>query len=160
MNEYRFQAQINRIAPVGLVPSGLRMNLGFAGTLASVALPNMAIEGTCYLVIRHDGIGVINAHELVIDSDGAVAVSINAGGYVVPPMPIPDLAVVADPTFQWPDVDLAMRGWTCPQSGRADLTELNHAVFAFLGTINMATGALNVAARRVSADLFEDTLAR
>ena len=33
MDGYSFQAQINRIAPVGLVPGGLRSDVGFTGTL-------------------------------------------------------------------------------------------------------------------------------
>jgi hypothetical protein len=55
MDGYSFQAQVIRIAPIGLVPGGLRSDVGFAGTLTDGPLVGSTIEGVDYLLIRHDG---------------------------------------------------------------------------------------------------------
>lgn len=148
MDRYWFRAQINRVSPIGLVGEGLRVNLGFSGPIGPEPLGGMTLEGTCYLLIRRDGVAVIDAREVVL-GDVGVAASIQAGGYVVPPIDLPELAVLADPSFVWPNLDLPMHGWTRPQTSRADLQAMNRSVYAFTGSVNMATGALAVDATRV-----------
>jgi len=65
MDGYSFQAQVTRIAPIGLVPGGLRSDVGFTGTLTDGPLVGSTIEGVDYLLIRHDGVAVIDARELI-----------------------------------------------------------------------------------------------
>lgn len=152
MDSYWFRSQINRLAPIGVVAEGLRVNVGFSGPIGPEPLEGMTLEGTCYLLIRPDGVAVVDAREVVLGDDG-VAASIQAGGYIVPPMELPELAVLAEPSFVWPDIDMSMHGWTRPQTSRPELAAMNRSVYAFTGTVNMATGALNVNATRIGLDV-------
>lgn len=147
MDGYRFQAQITRVSPVGVVADGLRVNLGFDGTVGSGPMAGRRLDGTCYLRVRADGVGVIDARELVTGEPGEV-VSIEVGGYVVPPAGLPDLPVLADPAFRWPDLELPMHGWTRTQTAAA---ELNRTVFGFTGAVNMGRGTLVVEAQPLAA---------
>jgi hypothetical protein len=151
MDGYGFQAQVNRIAPIGLLPEGLRIDVGFAGTLTEGPLTGAAIEGIDYLLIRHDGVAVIDARELVTGADGTT-ISLRVDGYIVPPFEMPELSALLDPSFSWPDVDLPLHGAARPQSAAPALQAVNRTVYAFTGTVNMARGSLVVNARRINAE--------
>jgi ketosteroid isomerase-like protein len=151
MDGYSFQAQLTRISPVGLVPEGLRIDAGFAGTVTDGPWAGRTIEGIDYLVIRPDGVGVIDAHELVSGEQGALA-SLHAEGYIVPPFPMPPLTALLDPAFTWPDVDLPLHGSVRVQTAAAGSAAANHTVFGFTGAVNMSRGWLAVTARAVAAD--------
>lgn len=143
MNGYAFQAQLNRISPIGLVAEGLRIDVGFAGTLTAGPLAGAAIEGVDYLLIRPDGVGVIDAFERIAGPDG-LSVSVHASGYVVPPLQLPDLPALLDPAFSWPDLGLPVHGSARMQSALGLPAGANRTVFAFTGSVNMARGTLQV----------------
>jgi hypothetical protein len=152
MDGYGFQGQLTRLAPVGLVSGGLRSDVGFAGTVTDGPLAGSTIEGVDYLLIRHDGVGVIDARELITTAD-ETTVSVHAEGYIVPPFEVPDLRALADPSFSWPDVDLPMHGSARLQSAVPALEVVNRSVYSFTGAVNMARGSLVVTARRINADV-------
>jgi len=149
METYAFQAEITRIRPIGLTAGGLRIDLGFTGSVTEGRLTGRAIEITCYLLIRPDGVGIIDARELISDGDRAIA-AIRAEGYVVPPFPMPELAVLADPGFQWPDVDLPLHGAHFWDTSREDLSTAAATVYGFTGTVNVATGVLKLSAHSLA----------
>jgi len=47
-------------------------------------------RSTDFLLIRPDGVGVIDAREVIAREDGATA-AVHARGLVIPPVPMPDL---------------------------------------------------------------------
>lgn len=151
MQHYAFQAQVNRIAPIGLVPEGLRIDVGFAGAVTDGDLAGSSIEGVDYLLIRPDGVGVIDARELIIAGEAASA-SVHAEGYVVPPFEMPPLRALLEPDFAWPDVDLPIHGAARLQSASPGLDAVNRLVYGFNGSVNMATGSLVVRARSLAED--------
>lgn len=150
MDGYVFRAQLTRISPIGITPDGLRLDVGFAGTLTDGPLAGCAIEGVDYLLIRPDGIGVVDAREL-ISSERAPATSVHAVGYIVPPFSMPELAVLADPSFSWPDVELPMHGSSRVQTADPALEAANRTVYGWAGTVNVAQGTLEVHARSLAA---------
>ncbi|HET9691751.1 MAG TPA: nuclear transport factor 2 family protein [Acidimicrobiales bacterium] len=150
MEHYAFQAQVNRIAPVGLVPDGLRIDVGFAGSVTDGPLAGSAIEGVDYLLIRPDGIAVIDAREMITAGDGAAA-SAHAEGFIVPPFEMPPLDALLEPDFAWPDVDLPIHGSARLQSAAPGMAVVNRRVYGFTGSVNMATGALVVRATSLEA---------
>ena len=154
MDGYSFQAQVTRIAPVGLVPAGLRSDVGFAGTITAGPLAGSTIEGVDYLLIRPGGVAVIDARELITAADGTT-VSAHAEGYIVPPFETPDLRVLLDPSFSWPDADLPMHGSVRLQSAAPALDVVNRRVYSFTGAVNMARGSLVVTARWITAGVSE-----
>ncbi len=151
MDGYVFRAQLTRVSPIGITPDGLRLDIGFAGTISEGALAGRAIDGVDYLLIRPDGIGVVDAREL-ISSDERPATCVHAAGYIVAPFPMPELSVLADPNFTWPDRDLPMHGSSLVQTADSELDAANHTVYGWNGAVNVAQGTLEVRARSL-ADL-------
>jgi len=52
MGGYGFQAHVTRVAPIGLVPEGLRFGVGFAGSRTNGRLPGAGAAVLDYLLIR------------------------------------------------------------------------------------------------------------
>lgn len=145
MDTYAFRAQFTRVSPIGLTATGLRVDLGFAGTITEGSLTGSAIDGVDYLTIRPDGVAVVEAREL-ITADRQPATSVQAVGYVVPQFPMPELSVLADPSFTWPDADLPMHGFSRVQTAIAELDAANRTMYGWMGSVNMAQGTVEVQA--------------
>lgn len=149
MDSYAFRAQLTRISPIGITPEGLRLDIGFAGTVTDGPLAGSTIDGVDYLLIRPDGIAVVDAREL-ISGDGP-ATAVHAVGYIVAPFPMPELAVLADPSFAWPDIDLPVHGSSRMQTADPALRAANHTVYGWAGTVNVAQGVLDIQARSLAS---------
>lgn len=149
MDKYSWEAQITKIVPVGLTPAGLRMDVHFSGHLNDGELAGAELNGIDYLLLRPDGVGVIDARESIISSNNAGAVHARALGYIVPPFPMPPLAALLEPDFSWPDVDLPMHGAVQLETGEAN-SALNRTVFSFTGTVNVASGKLGIQAQSIA----------
>ncbi|MGH3918622.1 MAG: hypothetical protein ACRDSG_06230 [Pseudonocardiaceae bacterium] len=149
MDTYAFQAELTRITPVGLTALGLRIDFGFTGSLTEGRLAGCALEGIDYLLIRPDGVGLIDVRELISDGDRVIA-AVRAQGYIVPPFPMPELSVLADPNFQWPDVDLPLHGAAFWETSDEDLSTAATAVYGFTGSANVVTRVLKVSARSLA----------
>ena len=142
MDAYAFEARFTGVVPVGLTARGLRLDIGFAGRVTEGLLRGHLIEGVDYFLIRPDGVGVIDARERI--SDGArVVAAVRAEGYVVPPVPMPELSVLAEPGYSWPDVDFPLHG--------VHFWETTDGAYAFTGSANLVGGALRVSARSLAA---------
>ena len=63
---------------------------------------------------------------------------------------MPELSVLADPNFQWPDVDLPMHGAHFWETSREDLSTAAATVYGFTGSVNVAAGVLKVSARSLA----------
>lgn len=157
MDGYSFQAQLNRISPVGLVSGGLRIDIGFAGNITAGKLMGSSIEGVDYLLIRPDGVGVLDARELIAASDGS-RVGAHAEGYVVAPFAMPELSTLMDPGFTWPDIELPRHGSVWLQSGSPGFEAMNRRVYSFTGTVNMARGSLTESARPITNDGYAEAV--
>lgn len=139
---YSFEAQFTGSLPVGMTPRGVRLDFPYAGEVVAGALEGATVQGTDYLLLRPDGVGVIDARGLVTALDGH-AVSYRATGYVLMPAGVElPLDMLLDPGFVWPDMDLILHGFELYETGAADLAWLNRTALAFLGTANPGTGAL------------------
>lgn len=149
MEEYGFEAQVTGVVPVGMVPEGLRMDVHFEGPVTAGPLSGGTISGIDYLLIRPDGVGVLDAREIITGADGTT-VTLAVSGFAVTPFPMPPLVELLDPSFTWPDADTAMHGSARLQSGAPHLQAVNRTVFGWTGTVNMATGRLAVAARSLA----------
>ena len=142
---YQFEADLTRTIAVGLVPEGVRLDVAFEGTVVKGRLEGSAVEGIDYLLLRSDGVGVIDAHEVVTLPSG-LAVSLHARGYIVPPMQLPPPEVILSPTFAWPDAELPLHGFSLARTGASEMAEMNRTAFAFEGTVNVGTKKLAVTA--------------
>lgn len=145
---YRFTADLTEVIPVGLVPEGIRLDAHFKGSIVEGLLIGAQLRGVDHLLLRNDGVGVIDVHEVVITTGGE-NVSVHAQGYIVPPedMPVVPPEVILSPDFKWPDLPLPMHGFALCRTGAKRLSSLNRTALAFDGTVNVGTGKLNVSAR-------------
>lgn len=144
MERYAFRASVTGASPIGLTPSGVRLDAQFTGRITDGPLTGCTVEGIDYLLIRPDGVGVIDARQLVSDGNRVIA-AVRAAGYVFAPSLVPDLVVLADPAFQWPDEDLPLHGahfWELADA--AGFSRAASTVYGFNGTLNVATGALEI----------------
>lgn len=65
----------------------------------------------------------------------------------MPPFEMPELSVLADPAFSWPDVELPMHGSSRVQTGDPTLQAANRTVYGWIGTVNVAQATLEAQAR-------------
>lgn len=150
MDSYSFTARFTDLKAIGITPSGLRLDVSFAGTVSEGPLAGEPIEGIDFLLIRPDGIGVVEVRE-VIGSPTSRQVALHCSGYIVPPFEMPPLAVIAGPSFAWPDAELPMHGSSRIETSDPALGAANHTVYAWTGTVNVAQASLTVAAHSVDA---------
>ncbi len=147
---YRFTAELTEIIPVGFVPEGIRLDAHFKGSVVEGLLIGAQLRGVDYLLLRSDGVGIINVYEVVTTTAGE-NVSVHAQGYIVPPegMPVVPPEVILSPDFKWADLPLPMHGFALCRTGAKRLSALNRTALAFDGTVNVGTGKLEVNARAI-----------
>ena len=80
---YCFETDITEIVSVGLVPEGIRPDVFFSGHIVGGSLSDASLHGIDYFLLRSDGIGVLDAHEVVTSNTG-VHISLHAQGYITP----------------------------------------------------------------------------
>ena len=143
---YRFEARLSEPKPVGLLPEGLRLEIPFEGPIVEGPLAGARLEGVEHLLIRPDGVAVIDAPE-TISRDG-LHMTAHAWGYVTPPpgVNLPPLDQMLAPDFEWPDLRLDVRGFAILRTADPDLDFLNRTAPALRGWVNMGTRELSVEA--------------
>lgn len=146
---YAFEATMTRVVPIGLVPEGLRLDAHFQGTITEGPLTGDTVDGVDYLLLRRDGIGVMDVRQ-VFSGEGGRTVSTRVHGYLTPPGPMPPLEAIADPAFTWPDAEIPMHGAVDLRTAAPELQALNATVFGLTGTVNVARGELRVRARSLA----------
>ena len=150
---YRFEATLTEVVPIGLVPEGIRLDVFFKGSITDGPLGGATLRGIDYLLLRADGVGTIDAYEVVSTSDGQ-HLSLHAQGYIVPPagMQLPAPPVLLSPDFQWPDVPLPLHGFVLARTGAREFEWLNRTALAFEGSVNVGTGQLLVTAQALVSE--------
>ena len=144
---YRFEAALDMV-PIGLVPEGLRFDAHFEGTVVEGLLEGARVQGVDYLLLRADGVGVLDVHRTITTGDGRV-ISTRVYGYALPPagVEMPPPAVLLDPDFRWPDAEFPIQGFELYRTGAAGWEELNSTAAAIEGSANPGTGELRITAQ-------------
>lgn len=139
---YGFEAEFTDLVGIGAVPEGFRLDLFFEGRATRGELAGAAVRGIDYLLLRPNGVGVLDVRE-VLTRDG-VAVEVRAGGYSIPPagFSLPDPQLMLAPDFVWPDLEFALHGFATFRTAAAEWQQLNE-------TVAMVTGAANPGGRRL-----------
>lgn len=146
---YRFEAQLT-VTPIGLVPEGLRMANSFEGRITQGILRGARVWGIDHLLLRTDGVAVIDAPKTL--SNGGTHVFEHVRGYGLPPdgLSMPPLEALLDPAFEWPDMLFPIVGSSTFRTAIPDLLHLNRAVSRIDGWFSFKTGGLAVETRLVS----------
>lgn len=144
---YRFEGQLADMYPVGLFSEGLRFHNDFEGKVVAGPFSGARIFGLDPFLLRPDGVGIIEAPE-VIDT-GTERVGLHVSGYVVPPpgMEVPPLEVITSPGFEFPPVDFRVTGAAKIRTAAPQYESLNRTIAVIEGTVNLSTGRLVVEAR-------------
>jgi len=133
---------------IGLVPGGLRFDGHTSGVVIEGLLAGATTTGIDYLLMRHDGVGVIDARWFVVDPDG-VTVAITVKGFLGEPSP-GFIEAMLDPEFESPDIDIPLHGAAWLETMAPQYAFLNYTVFGFTGTINMVEGILRMTYRSLA----------
>lgn len=146
---YRLDGQMTEMVPVGATADGVRMNGHFSGVLYGGPLNLSTVTLVDYFRLRADGVGVVDAQEIIHRDGSTVAAKVD--GYVLPPpeLEIPPPEVIMSEDFAWPDVPLRIEAFATFQTGDPDLADLNRLIVGHTGSVNLATGDLIVEARRL-----------
>jgi hypothetical protein len=147
---YRFEGTLGELCPIGVFPEGVRFHNDFTATVTDGPFAGGRMFGLDKFLLRPDGIGVIEAPEVIEHAGRRVAADVR--GYVIPPdgAPVPPLDVIVSPDFAWPEVPFRVTGTALFRTADPDLDALNRIVAVIEGTVVMATGELRVEARRAS----------
>jgi hypothetical protein len=149
---FRFAAKLN-VLPIGITPEGLRMANTYEGTVTDGDFEGARIWGTDHLLLRRDGVCVIDAQTLI--SQGSdIHVYEHVHGYCLPPegMQVPPLEMLVEPGFEWPDVDFPIVGFSTFSAAAPEYEYLNDATARIDGWANFATGGLAIDTRLVTHD--------
>ena len=136
-NGYTTEATVTGIHPIGLVPGGLRMNGHFAGTIIDGLFAGSSFEGIDYNLMRPDGVLVADVHMLIAIPDGP-PVGVRMQGFWVPTFEMPPLEAFLDPDFEFPDMEIPGHAVVWHETMLPQYAHLNHTLFAFSGTLNLA----------------------
>ena len=145
---YRFEAQLSPTS-IGLVPEGLLMANAFEGTVTDGLLRGGRVWGVDHLLIRSDGISVIDAPKTI--SLGNVHLFEHVRGYCVPPegLQLPPLEALLEPGFSWPDIPFRVTATSTFRVADQELAHLRAAIAVIEGRVWFATGRLEITTRLV-----------
>jgi hypothetical protein len=148
---FRMEGRMTELVTVGLLPEGIRMHNSFEGTIVEGEPAGAHVSGIDEFVIRPDGIGVVDAREVVIS--GAGTLNADVFGYGHPPagLQMPPLEVFLDPGFVWPDVRFTLECAAVYRTAAPALATMNRTTVVHLGHVNMHTRELVIEGYRASA---------
>jgi hypothetical protein len=142
------EAQIVGQDVIGVVPEGLRIDSHTRGVVTEGILAGATTTGIDYMLIRHDGVSVLDARWLAVHADG-LTVAITLRGFSGEPTP-GLLEAMLDPEFEFPDVDIPAHVAAWFHTMAPQYAFLNHTVFGCTGTVNMVEGVIRSTCRPLS----------
>jgi len=145
---YVAEVQVVEQNLVGLVPGGLRLDGHTLGVITEGLLVGATTSGIDYLLIRPDGVGVIYVRGFVDHPDGAT-LAFTMRGFLGEPAP-GMIEAMLDPEYVPPDVDIPLHGAAWLETMAPQYAFVNHTVFGFTGTINLAKAALRITFRSLA----------
>lgn len=147
---YRFEASL--LPPrMDLLPEGLRMGLPFEGKVVGGAFEGRRVRGLKSLLLRDDGVGVLDMYQRIEGPDGEVTGHVQ--GYCLPPdgVELPPLEEFLRLDFEWPTALFPVIGFSTFAGATGDLAWLNRGLAEVAGWASLATGRLAVETRIVNA---------
>ncbi len=134
-----------------MVPEGLRIILPFDGMVVEGALTGYRIEGTDSLLLRDDGVGVIDAQKRLVGPSDQLLEHLR--GYCLPPvgLTLPPLEEFLAPEFQWPRALFPVIGFSTFHAAVGDKRWMNRALAQVAGWSSLASGRIALETRIVDS---------
>ncbi len=133
------EASMTGVHVIGLVPEGLRLDSKTAGVVTDGLFAGSAVEGIDHVLFRHDGVMVMDYRGAILLPNG-LAVALTLRGFMHDATLTPAFEAMLDPEFEFADIDMPVHGAAWFQTMAPEYAFLNHTVFSFTGTLNIATG--------------------
>jgi hypothetical protein len=152
---FRIEATFTDVAVIGMLPEGLRIDAHYDGNVVAGPLAGARVRGIDYLLIRSDGVGVLDVRETITTPAGH-RIAIRAQGYGslrseprvgTEAVPLPDAKVT------WPDAPRPLLGVATCQTTDPEFLWMNEAMLVFSGTANLGTGKLQAVGRVLTPEL-------
>jgi hypothetical protein len=129
--EYRFKAAFTDSVQIGPVPAGVRVDNYFDGAMTEGELTGARVRGVDQITIRGDGSVELDIREIIETEQGAISADVR--GYALPHPDVPTLH--------------AITGYALFTTAVPAYAAYNDAVLAIEGTVDMATGQIDVEGR-------------
>ena len=151
MADMVLEGRMNAHNLIGLVPEGIRLDSYASGEFTEGPLAGGTGEWTDYLLIRHDGVRVIDVRGYAEDPEGRPVVWTMKGYFAEPGPPPLEMRIEAmqDPDFEFPDVEFMVHGAAWFQTMAPEFAPLNYTVYAFTGTLNPFQGRMRITFRPI-----------
>ncbi len=133
---YRFQARFTDSIQIGPVDGGIRIDNYFDGRMTEGPLTGARVRGVDQVRIRDDASVALDIRETIETDRGAITADVR--GYAIPQPDAPHLHRITG---------FALFATAVPQ-----YADYNSAVVAIDGTVDMATGTIDVAGRALNPD--------
>lgn len=127
--DYRFQARIFDSVEIGPVEGGVRVDNYFDGEMIEGELTGARVRGVDQIRIRADGSVVLDIRETIETERGSISADVR--GYALP---------AGGDLFE-------LSGFALFDTAVADFAAYRTAVVAISGTVDMATGTIDVRGR-------------
>ena len=134
--DYRFQARFTDSIQVGPVDGGVRVDNYFDGRMTEGALAGARVRGVDQVRIRDDASALLDIRETIETERGAISADVR--GYAIPHPRDARLHRIT--------------GFALFTTAVPEYADYNTAVVAIEGTVDMATGTIDVAGRALNAD--------
>ena len=156
---FRMEATFTYVTVIGMLPEGLRIDAHYNGSMIAGPLAGAIVRGVDYLLIRSDGVSVLDVRETITMPAGH-SIAVRAQGYgslrsetqAGAEMP-PQGANVA-----WPDAPRPLLGVATCQTTDPEFIWMNEAMLVFSGTANLGTGKLQAVGRVLTPEMVVATL--
>lgn len=143
--DYRFQARFTDSVEIGRVAGGIRIDNYFDGTMTEGELAGARVRGVDQVTVRdYDGTVELDIRETIETERGAISADVR--GYAVPHPRAPHLHVI--------------KGYALFETAVPEYAAYNDAVVAVEGTVDMATGSIDVEGRAFDAERARRRLAQ
>ena len=145
------EGQIHTNNLVGLVAEGIRMEVHLSGEFTEGLFAGATAEWTNHMVIRRDGVRLMDVRGYAETPDGTRLVW-TMKGYLGEPSPPPlevRIEAMLDPEFQYPDGDVMFHGAAWFETMAPEFAFVNHTVFSFTGAVNPRDGDTRVTFRPI-----------
>jgi hypothetical protein len=134
--DYRFEARFTDSVEIGPVDGGVRIDNYFDGRMTEGELTGARVRGVDQVRIRDDASVVLDIRETIETDRGAITADVR--GYAIPRPATPQLHRIT--------------GFALFTTAVPEYADYNTAVVAIDGTVDMATGTIDVTGRALQTD--------
>lgn len=152
---FKMEATFTEVAVIGMLPEGLRLDAHYKGSMIAGPLAGASVRGVDYLLIRSDGVTVLDVRETITTATGR-CIAVRAQGYGTigsKPQAGADAVPLQGAKVAWPDASSPLLGVAICQTTDPEFLWMNETLLVFNGTANLGTGKLQAVGRALTPQM-------